>query len=113
MPAIDLTSDTLAIQALVGDARSLEITATDENDAAISWSGVTFAAPILDRSNVEVGTWTMVPGAAGALTMELSSATTTSIGEGVFSWYLRVTRAGKPVTWIRGVLALAEPGKVS
>lgn len=93
------------IQVTVGDDFSLAITVT-EDGSAYSFSGATVATGIL-LNGAAAGVSSFTTGtASNVLTLSLTDAQTTTLGVGVFTYYVEVTKNSLTRTWMAGLFAV-------
>lgn len=109
MATVSQAPATLNIVAVKGDDLTLTFTVTDTG--AYSWTGATVATAILSNGTEQATDFTVSTPVDGTLILSLTDTNTTTLGTGVFQWWVAVTKAGATRTWLAGNLSILEPGQ--
>lgn len=97
---------------------NIDLVVGDDFDASVNvvldgtplpWTGVTVQTSIrtlTDTAPPSNINWTYATGAAGALTLSLSSANTTALGAATYQWWMKLVIGSKERTYFVGRLRL-------
>jgi hypothetical protein len=81
-----------------------------ENSVAWVSTGATLSTDIYSRDGTVVATDFTTAATDGQVTLTLTDANTTTLGVGVYSYRLSVTKSGNTRDWIAGTLSVVEAG---
>lgn len=99
---------TFNVDLVVGDDFDATVNVVVDN-APLSWTGVTIQTAIrtlTDAAPPSNVNWTTATGAAGVLTLSLTSANTTLLGATTYQWWMKLVISSKERTYFVGRLRL-------
>lgn len=101
---------TLNLVATVGNDFTLSLTVTENGSPWVA-TGATLATDIIDSSGTVVATDFTTAASTGTVSLSLTDANTTTLGVGVYSYRLSVTKSSLTRDWIAGTLSIVEAGQ--
>ncbi len=101
---------TLNLVATVGNDFTLSLTVTESGSPWVA-TGATLATDIIDSSGTVVATDFTTAASTGTVSLSLTDANTTTLGVGVYSYRLSVTKSSLTRDWIAGTLSIVEAGQ--
>lgn len=101
---------TLNLVATVGNDFALSLTVTESGSPWVA-TGATLATDIIDSSGTVVATDFTTAASTGTVSLSLTDANTTTLGVGVYSYRLSVTKSSLTRDWIAGTLSIVEAGQ--